>query len=93
MVEEKVKSIIDSLSNSTSDNFTDAICLSLAKAIKADFVFIAKINPEHTVATTLSIAVDGLSVTIYLIIYTPRHVKMLVKEICAATFLTLKKHT
>jgi diguanylate cyclase (GGDEF)-like protein/PAS domain S-box-containing protein len=59
VVEEKVKSIIDSLSNSTSDNFTDAICLSIAKAIKADFVFIAKINLEHTVATTLSIAVDG----------------------------------
>jgi hypothetical protein len=59
VVEEKVKSIIDSLSNSTSDNFTDAIFLSLAKAIKADFVFITKINLEHTVATTLSIAVYG----------------------------------
>lgn len=60
MVEEKVKSIIDSLSNSESDNFTDAICLSLAKAIKADFVFIAKLNPEHTVATTISLAIDGV---------------------------------
>ena len=59
MVEEKVRSIIDSLSNSDSDNFTDSICLSLAKAIKADYVFIAKVNPEHTVATTISLSVDG----------------------------------
>ena len=60
VVEEKVKSIIDSLSNSASDNFTDSICLSLAKAIKADFVFIAKLDSEHTVATTLSVAIDGV---------------------------------
>jgi len=60
VVEEKVKSIIDSLSNSASENFTDVICLSLAKAIKADFVFIAKLNPERTVATTISLAVDGV---------------------------------
>ena len=59
MVEEKVKSIIDSLSNSASDNFTDSICLSLAKAIKADFVFIAKLNPERTIATTISLATDN----------------------------------
>lgn len=59
MVEEKVRSIIDSLSNSISDNFTDTICLSLAKAIKADYVFIAKVNPEHTVATTISLSIDG----------------------------------
>lgn len=60
MVEEKVKSIIDSLSNSISDSFTDSICLSLAKAIKADFVFIAKLNPERTVATTISLAADNI---------------------------------
>ena len=60
MVEEKVKSIIDSLSNSESGNFTDAIFLSLAKAIKADFVYIAKLNPERTVATTISLATDGV---------------------------------
>ncbi|PCI54666.1 MAG: GGDEF domain-containing protein [Gammaproteobacteria bacterium] len=60
MVEEKVKSIIDSLSNSASDNFTDTICLSLAKAIKADYVFIAKLNSEHTVATTISLTIDGV---------------------------------
>jgi len=60
VVEEKVKSIIDSLSNSASENFTDVICLSLAKAIKGDFVFIAKLNPDRTVATTISLAVDGV---------------------------------
>ncbi len=60
MVEEKVKSIIDSLSNSASDNFTDTICLSLAKAIKADFVFVAKLNPERTIATTVSLATNNV---------------------------------
>lgn len=60
MVEEKVKSIIDGLSNSTSENFTDVICLSLAKAIEADFVFIAKLSANNTVATTISLVIDGV---------------------------------
>jgi diguanylate cyclase (GGDEF)-like protein/PAS domain S-box-containing protein len=59
MVEEKVKSIIDSLSHAASDDFIETICLSLAKAIKADFVFIAKLNAEHTTVTTLSVASKG----------------------------------
>ena len=59
MVEEKVKSIIDSLSQSISDNFIETICLSLATAIKADFVFVAKLNDAHTIATTLSVASQG----------------------------------
>ena len=59
MVEEKVKSIIDSLSNAASDDFIETICLSLAQAIKADFVFVAKLNQEHTTATTLSVASKG----------------------------------
>lgn len=59
MVEEKVKSIIDSLSHAASDDFIETICLSLANAIKADFVFVAKLNAEHTIATTLSIASKG----------------------------------
>ena len=56
MVEEQVKSIIDSLSQSVSDNFIETICLSLASAIKADFVFVAQLDNEHTIATTLSVA-------------------------------------
>ena len=56
MVEEQVKSIIDSLSQSVSDNFIETICLSLATAIKADFVFVAKLNDDYTIATTLSVA-------------------------------------
>ena len=59
MVEEQVKSIIDSLSQSISDNFIETICLSLATAIKADFVFVAKLNDDHTLATTLSVASQG----------------------------------
>jgi diguanylate cyclase (GGDEF)-like protein/PAS domain S-box-containing protein len=56
VVEEHVKSIIDSLSQSVSDNFIETMCLSLAKVIKADFVFIAKLSDEQTIATTLSVA-------------------------------------
>jgi len=56
VVEEQVKSIIDSLSQSVSDNFIETICLSLATAIKADIIFVAKLNEEHTIATTLSVA-------------------------------------
>ena len=59
MVEEKVKSIIDSLSQSVSDNFTDTMCLSLAEAISADFVFVAKLNDGKTISTTLSVASQG----------------------------------
>jgi len=59
MVEEKVKSIIDSLSHAASGDFIETICLSLATAIKADFVFIAKLDDEHTTATTLSLASQG----------------------------------
>lgn len=59
MVEEKVKSIIDSLSQSVSDNFIENICLCLAEAIKADFVFVAKLNDDHSIATTLSVASQG----------------------------------
>lgn len=56
MVEEQVKSIIDSLSQSDSDNFIETICLSLAQAIKADFVFVAKLNEDKKFATTISVA-------------------------------------
>lgn len=55
MVEEKVKSIISNLSNSSSTNYIEVICLSLAQAIKADYVFIAKLDKYHTEATTLSL--------------------------------------
>lgn len=56
VVEEKIKSIIDNLSNSALTNYIDVICLSLAKAINADYVFVAQLNPDRTTATTLSLA-------------------------------------
>lgn len=55
MVEEKVKSIISNLSNSSSTNYIEVICLSLAQAIKADYVYVAKLNEYHTEAKTLSL--------------------------------------
>lgn len=59
MVEEKVKSIIDSLSHAATDNFADVICLSLAQAIHADYVFIAEIVEDSTRATSISLAAHG----------------------------------
>ncbi|RHW77336.1 EAL domain-containing protein [Colwellia sp. RSH04] len=59
MVEEKVKSIIDYLSHSVADNFTDSICLSLAKAIQADIVFIASLDEGANIASTISVASEG----------------------------------
>ncbi|OKY24918.1 bifunctional diguanylate cyclase/phosphodiesterase [Thalassotalea sp. PP2-459] len=56
MVEEKIKSIIDNLSTSASTNYIDVICVSLAKAINADYVFVAQLNTGNTTATTLSLA-------------------------------------
>ncbi|QBG34828.1 bifunctional diguanylate cyclase/phosphodiesterase [Litorilituus sediminis] len=59
MVEEKVKSIIDSLSHAATDNFADVICLSLAKATHADYVFIAELDEQLTRATSISLAAHG----------------------------------
>lgn len=59
MVEEKVKSIISNLSNSSSTNYIEVICLSLAQAIKADYVFIAKLDKYHTEATTMSLVTQN----------------------------------
>jgi len=59
MNEYRIKSIVKSLSNRKGANFFEDICLSLSKAIEADFVFIATLNEESTLATTIALASQG----------------------------------
>ncbi|WP_085300360.1 putative bifunctional diguanylate cyclase/phosphodiesterase [Cognaticolwellia mytili] len=59
MNEHRIKAIIKSISNINNDNFFDEICLSLSRAINADFVFIATINDTKTNATSLAVANKG----------------------------------
>jgi two-component system CheB/CheR fusion protein len=59
MNEHRIKSIVKSLANRDSSNFFEDICLSLSKAINADFVFIASLNDSNTQATTIALASQG----------------------------------
>jgi len=59
MNEYRIKSIVKSLANINSSNFFYDICLSLGKAINADFVFIATLCDNHTLATTIALASEG----------------------------------
>jgi len=56
MNEFRIKSIVKSLSNINSINFFNDICLALSAAIDADFVFIATLSDNNSLATTLSVA-------------------------------------
>lgn len=59
MNEYRIKSIVKSLANINSSNFFHDICLSLSKAINADFVFIATLSEDTCQATTISLASQG----------------------------------
>lgn len=59
MNEYRIKSIVKSLANINSSNFFHDICLSLSKAIDANFVFIATLSENNTLATTISLASQG----------------------------------
>ena len=59
MNEFRIKSIVKSLSNINSVNFFNDICMALAKAINADFVFIATLSDNNKLATTLSLVAQG----------------------------------
>jgi diguanylate cyclase (GGDEF)-like protein/PAS domain S-box-containing protein len=59
MNEHRIKSVIKSISNINNDNFFNEICLSLNRAIDADFVFIATIGDTKTHATSLAVANRG----------------------------------
>ncbi|WP_198560015.1 PAS domain-containing protein [Colwellia sp. Bg11-28] len=55
----RITSIVKSISDINSDNFFDEICLSLSRAIDADFVFIASIDDSKTNATSIAVANRG----------------------------------
>jgi len=62
MNDHRVRSIVKSLSNIKSDNFFNDICMSLSRAIDADFVFIAMLDPDKTQATSIAVSHKGLIV-------------------------------
>jgi diguanylate cyclase (GGDEF)-like protein/PAS domain S-box-containing protein len=59
MNEYRIKSIVRSLANINSSNFFHDICLSLSKAIDADFIFVATLNENNSSATTISLVNQG----------------------------------
>jgi diguanylate cyclase (GGDEF)-like protein/PAS domain S-box-containing protein len=59
MNEYRIKSIVKSLANINSANFFHDICLSLSKAINSDFVYIASLDDNDTLATTIALASQG----------------------------------
>jgi len=59
MNEYRIKSIVKSLANINSSNFFHDICLSLSKAINANFVFIATLSENKTLATTVALVNQG----------------------------------
>ena len=59
MNEYRIKSIVKSLANINSSNFFYDISLSLSKTIDADFVFIATLTEQNTLATTIALVSQG----------------------------------
>ena len=59
MNEFRIKNIVKNLSDINSTNFFNDICIALSKAINADFVFIATLSDNNTLATTLSLVTQG----------------------------------
>ena len=62
MDDNKITSIVKSISNINSDNFFDEICVSLSSAIDADFVFIATIDDAKKNAMSIAVANKGLKI-------------------------------
>lgn len=56
----RITSIVKSISDINSDNFFDEICMSLSRAIEANFVFIATIDEAKKNATSIAVANNGL---------------------------------
>lgn len=59
MNDHKVKGIIKSISNINSETFFNDICISLSRAIDADYVFIAMLDDEKAIATSIALAKKG----------------------------------
>ncbi|WP_028864773.1 ATP-binding protein [Psychromonas aquimarina] len=58
-MEQVVCDIIEGISNTSAEDFLQQICLQIAKAAGADYVFAAKLNKSRNTAETLAFAADG----------------------------------
>jgi diguanylate cyclase (GGDEF)-like protein/PAS domain S-box-containing protein len=58
----KITNIVKSISNTHSDNFFDEICVSLSRAIDANFVFIATIDDAKKNAISIAVAKNGFKI-------------------------------
>jgi len=59
MIDHKVRAIVSSLSSARGENFFDTIVLALAKAIDAEHAYIATLDDEQSIATTIAYAQQG----------------------------------
>lgn len=59
MNDHKIKSIVKSLSNIKSNNFFSDICISISRAIDADFVFIAMLDSTSNTASSIAVSKKG----------------------------------
>lgn len=54
MIDSKVRSIVASLSSARGENFFNTIVLALANAIDADHTYVAELNEDYSVATSIA---------------------------------------
>ena len=59
MIDNKVRSIVSSLSAARGEDFFDTIVLALATAIDADHTYVAELNDSYEEATSIAYARDG----------------------------------
>ena len=59
MIDDKVRSIVRSLSETRGKDFFNTIVLALAKVIDADFTFVAELDKNYTKASTIAVSADG----------------------------------
>ena len=58
MIDDKVRSIVRSLSETRGKDFFNTIVLALSNVINADFTFVARLDTAYTTASTISLAMD-----------------------------------
>lgn len=58
MIDDKVRSIVRTLSETRGKDFFNTIVQALAKVIDADFTFVAELDKHYTKATTIAVSAD-----------------------------------
>jgi len=59
MMESKIRTVIEAVSNTYGDDFFNSITLALHKVINADHTFIAVLNPEKSTSRTIALVAKG----------------------------------